>query len=118
MSIITGKAYGLAYTALAGKASGTDVAIALADAAICALEPMTAVQFLYKDRLGNEKREDLEKEYALCEGSPLKAAENGDINAVVTSEDLTQSVIAALDMLASKRVSTLDKKHSNLPIYR
>ena len=33
-------------------------------------------------------------------------------------EDLTQSVIAALDMLASKRVSTLDKKHSNLPIYR
>lgn len=118
VSIITGKAYGLAYTALAGKASGTDVAIALADAAICALEPMTAVQFLYKDRLGNEKREDLEKEYALCEGSPLKAAENGDINAVVTSEDLTQSVIAALDMLASKRVSTLDKKHSNLPIYR
>ena len=112
VSIITGKAYGLAYT------SGTDIAIALADAAICALEPMTAVQFLYKDRLGDEKREDLEKEYALCEGSPLKAAENGDINAVVAPEDLTQSVIAALDMLASKRVSTLDKKHSNLPIYR
>lgn len=118
ISVITGKAYGLAFTAMAGKASGADVVIALADSAICALEPMTAVQFLYKDRLGAEKREDLENEYKADQGSAFKAAENGDINAVVAPDELAGSVIAALDMLASKRVSTLDKKHSNLPIYR
>lgn len=118
VSVIVGKAYGAAYTAMAGKASGADVVIAVADAAICTLEPMTAVQFLYKDRLGEEKREDLEKEYVLTVGSPFKAAENGDIDDVITAEEIPAKVIAALDMLSSKRVSTLDKKHSNMPFYR
>ncbi len=115
VAVITGKAYGAAYTAMAGKASGSDVVFALADAEICALEPMTAVQFMYSDRLGSEKREDLEKEYVLSEGSPFKAAENGAITDIITVSELSEKVIAALDMLASKRVSTLEKKHSNLP---
>lgn len=116
IAVIVGKAYGTAYTAMAGKASGSDVVFAYADAAICALEPMTAVQFLYKDRLGEEKREDLEKEYMLSEGSPFKAAVNGAIDDIITAETTAEKVIAALDMMASKRVSTLEKKHSNMPL--
>lgn len=115
ITVITGKAYGAAFTALAGKASGADYVLAYPDAAVCALNPSTAVQFLYKDRLGEEKREDLEKEYVLTEGSPFKAAENGAVDDIVTAENAAASVVAALDMLASKRVSTLDKKHSNMP---
>lgn len=115
VTVITGKAYGAAFTAMAGKASGADYVIAYADSAVCALNPTTAVQFLYKDRLGEEKREDLEKEYALCEGSPFKAAENGAVDDIVTADTAANAVIAALDMLASKRVSTLEKKHSNMP---
>ena len=115
VAVIVGKAYGAAFTAMAGKASGSDIVLALADVEICALEPMTAVQFLYKDRLGEEKREDLEKEYALSEGSPFKAAENGAVDDIITADDLSAKVIAALDMLASKRVATMEKKHSNMP---
>ena len=115
VTVIVGKAYGAAYTAMAGKGAGADYVIALADAAVCALNPTTAVQFLYKDRLGEEKREDLEKEYILTEGSPFKAAENGAINDIVTEDAVANAVIAALDMLASKRVSTIEKKHSNMP---
>lgn len=115
VAVIIGKAYGAAFTAMAGKASGSDIVLAFADAEICALEPMTAVQFLYKDRLGEENREDLEKEYALTVGSPFKAAENGAVDDVITADEVGAKVIAALDMLASKRVSTLEKKHSNLP---
>lgn len=115
VTVITGKAYGAAYTAMAGSASGADIVLAVADAVICALEPMTAVQFLYKDRLGEETREELEKEYALTVGSPFKAAENGAVTDVIKVEEMAAKTIAALDMISSKRVSTLDKKHSNMP---
>ncbi len=115
ITVIVGKAYGAAYTAMAGKASGADVVLAYCDSEICALEPMTAVQFMYKDRLGECSREELEKEYIMTEGSPFKAAANGDITDVINPAEVADKVILALDMLASKRVSTLEKKHSNLP---
>lgn len=115
VTVITGKAYGAAYTAMAGSASGADIVLSLADAAICPLEPMTAVQFLYKDRLGEEKREALEEEYKLTVGSPFEAAKNGAVTDIITKEQMADKVIAALDMLASKRVSTVEKKHSNMP---
>ncbi len=115
ITVIVGKAYGAAYTAMAGKGAGADYVISYADAAICALNPTTAVQFLYKDRLGAEKREDLEKEYALSEGSPFKAAVNGAIDDIITADNAANAVIAALSMMASKRVSTIEKKHSNMP---
>lgn len=115
VTVITGKAYGAPYTAMAGSASGADVVLAVADSVICALEPMTAVQFLYSDRLGAEKREDLEKEYILTVGSPFTAAENGAVTDVITADEIAAKTIAALDMISSKRVSTLDKKHSNMP---
>ncbi len=115
VTVIVGKAYGAAFTAMAGKGAGADYVLAFADAAICALNPATAVQFMYADRLGNEKREDLEKEYILTEGSPFKAAVNGAVDDIITSDSAAQSVISALDMMASKRVTTLDKKHSNMP---
>ena len=99
----------------AGKGAGADYVIAYADATICALNPTTAVQFLYKDRLGEEKREDLEQEYALCEGSPFKAAVNGAVDDIITPDNAANSVLAALQMMASKRVSTIEKKHSNMP---
>ena len=113
--VIVGKAYGAAFTAMAGKGAGADYVIAYADAAICALNPTTAVQFLYKDRLGEEKREDLEAEYKLTEGSPFKAAVNGAVDDIITPDSAASAVVAALDMMASKRVSTIEKKHSNMP---
>ena len=115
ITVIVGKAYGAAFTAFAGKSSSADYVIAYADAEICALNPVTAVQFLYLDRLGEEKREDLEKEYVLTEGSPFKAAVNGAVDDVITKQEAAQSVINVHDMMASKRVSTLEKKHSNMP---
>ncbi len=115
ITVIVGKAYGAAFTVFAGKGSSADLCFAVADAEICALNPTTAVQFMYLDRLGEEKREDLEKEYILTEGSPFKAAVNGAIDDIITTDTVAENVIKALDMMASKRVNTLDKKHSNMP---
>lgn len=116
VTLITGKAYGAAYTCFAGKAASADYVIALENSVISALEPMTAVQFLYSDRLADTPRDVLIKEYAANEGSPFKAAEKGAVDDVIKAEDTAEKIIAALDMLASKRVSTVDKKHSVMPL--
>ncbi|MEG1886593.1 MAG: carboxyl transferase domain-containing protein [Oscillospiraceae bacterium] len=116
ITVITGKAYGAVYTAMAGKASNADVVFAWPDAQIAAMEPKTAVQFLYKERLKTEKREDLETEYINTVASAFEAAANGHIDDVITKAETPARVIEALEMLCSKRVSTMDKKHSNMPL--
>ncbi len=116
ITLITGKAYGSVYTAFAGKAAGTDVVFALHNAEIAALAPDTAVQFLYKDRLNGENRTKLVEEYIETVASPFRAAEKGLVDDIITREGMAGSVISALEMLVSKRVSTLNKKHSNIPL--
>ena len=116
ITLITGKAYGSVYTAFAGKAAGTDVVLALHGAEIAALAPETAVQFLYKDRLNGENRTALIDEYIDTVASPFRAAEQGLIDDVIAEDQVAGSVISALEMLVSKRVSTMDKKHSNIPL--
>ncbi len=117
IAVITGKAYGPAYIALAGRASGTDVVYAWPDATVSALEPLTAVSVLYKDRiLAGEKREDLAAAYAADAASPFEAAAKGHIDDVIEPAETYQRIVNALDMLSGKRVSTMDKKHSNMPL--
>lgn len=117
IAVITGKAYGPAYIALAGRASGADVVYAWPDAKVSALEPLTAVSVLYKDRiLAGEKREALAAAYEKEEASPFQAAAQGHIDDVIEPAETYQRIVNALDMLAGKRVSTLSKKHSNMPL--
>lgn len=117
ISVITGNAVGAAYTALAGRASGADVTFGWQNAVISALEPVTAVSVLYADRIDKgEKREELAKEYVVNEASVYEAAAGGYVDDVITPADTFAKVVSALEMLSGKRVSTLDKKHSNMPL--
>ncbi len=116
ISVVTGKAYGLAYTAFAGRGANADMVFAWPQAVISALDPVTAVQFLHKDKLDGTNRKDLEQEYATTEGSPFVAAAKGYIDDIIDPADTAQRVCNALELLASKRVSTLNKKHSNIPL--
>ena len=90
---------------------------ALDSSVIGTLEPMTAVQLLYKDRLmAGETREDLEKEYITDKCSAFNAAAKGYITDIITKEEIASKLVAATNVLASKRVSTMDKKHTNIPL--
>ncbi len=116
IAVITGNAISSAYIAFASKAAGNDFVFAWDTATISALAPMTAVQLLYKDRLaGGESREDLEKEYAQKE-SAINAAECGFIDDVIAPVDTAARLMSATSVLDSKRVSTLNKKHSNIQL--
>ncbi len=121
ISVITGRAYGPVYIAVAGKLAGADAVLAWPQAVISPLAPETAVQILWRDRLAamqdpTADREALAAEYAAEEGSPLKAAAGGYLTDVVAPEETKAKIAMLLEMLAGKRVSRLPKKHSNIQL--
>ncbi len=115
ITVITGAAYGAVYTCFAGEAAGCDAVFALEGSSIAALRPDTAVQFLMADRLDGANRAALESEYKAVSASPALAAGKGLVSDIITPGEMPARVLAALEMLESKRVSTLGKKHANLP---
>lgn len=116
ISVITGNAFAAAYISFVSEAAGPDLVLAWDNAAIGTVEPMTAVQLLYKDRLAaGEKRCDLEQEYKEVKCSPFNAAALGYVSDIIAAEDTAEKIVSALDILSSKRVSTLSKKHTNIP---
>jgi acetyl-CoA carboxylase carboxyltransferase component len=121
VSIVTGKAYGVVFTAMAGKSADADFTYAWDSAVISPLAPLTAVEFLWHDKLKGatdvkSAREKLAKEYCASVASATASAEKGAIDEVITASETRQVLISALDILSSKRVETLSKKHSNITL--
>ena len=121
LAVISGKAYGPAYIALAGKCANADITFALANAVISPLAPVTAVEFLSHDKL--KGTEDVEKarkvladEYAESEASAFVAAAKNAVDDIVTADELRQSITNAIEIMAGKRISKLPKKHGNMPL--
>ncbi len=115
ITVITGDAYGAVFTAMACNSGNADVVYALNNAKIGALAPETAVQFANPDGVDETKRAQLIQEYAE-ECSAVNAAAEGLIDDVISADEMHSKVVSALELLASKRVSTLDKKHTVLPL--
>lgn len=113
ISVITGKAVGAAYIMLAGRGSNADLVYAWDTSFVSPLDTKAAVAFLYNDRLANgENRAELEKEYEENLASPFTAAACGAIDDVFVPAETRAKIVAALDVLAGKRETTLPRKHS------
>ena len=113
ISVITGKAIGVSYIALAGKGANADMTIAWDSAVASPLDADSAVAFLFNDRLASgEDREALKKEYLDTIASPFTAAACGAIDDICAPADTRARVIAVLDILSGKRENTLPRKHS------
>ena len=113
ISVITGKAIGVSYIALAGKGANADMIIAWDSAVASPLDADSAVAFLFNDRLANgEDREALKKEYIDTIASPFTAAACGAVDDICAPADTRARVIAMLDILSGKRENTLPRKHS------
>mgnify|MGYP000033195052 FL=1 len=113
ISVITGKAVGAAYIMLAGRGSNADLVYAWDTSVVSPLDTKAAVAFLYNDRLANgENRAELEKEYEENLASPFTAAACGAIDDVFVPAETRAKIVAALDVLAGKRETTLPRKHS------
>ncbi len=121
VSVITGSAVGSAYIAMAGTGANADAVYAWPQAVLSGLAPETAVAILWNDKLAAMKnplteRAALVQEYAETEAAPFDAAKAGLVEEVIEPGETRARVIAALDLLAGKRVSRLPKKHSNIQL--
>lgn len=112
VTVVTGKAYGAAFTLMGSRALGADLALALETSVISVLAPETAVAFAMNDLITAEKsRADVEAQWIETYASPVAAAEAGAIDDVIPEAELRARVISALYMLAEKADGTPDRKH-------
>ncbi|HCC35327.1 MAG TPA: carboxyl transferase [Ruminococcaceae bacterium] len=117
ISLITGAAYGSVYILLAGRASASDAVLAWPQAVISALNPEASAAILMHGRLkSGETQDKLTQEYIDTQASAFAVAAMGYIDDVIEPAATRDKIYAALDMLAGKRVSTMSKKHSNMPL--
>lgn len=113
ITVYTGSAIGAAAVAF----GNADLRIAWPGAVISALEPLTAVEFFWHDKLKGAEdtaalRKQLAEEYAETEASPYEAAKASMVEEIIDPANTRSALISALEMLACKRVSRLPKKHS------
>ncbi|WP_442908254.1 acyl-CoA carboxylase subunit beta [Halobacterium sp. KA-6] len=121
LTVITRKAYGGAYDVMASKHLGADVNYAWPTAEIAVMGPKGAVNVLYREELDDaenpdELRDQLIDEYREEFANPYTAADRGYLDAVIEPTETRPRLIQDLEMLASKREESPDKKHGNIPL--
>lgn len=100
LSVITGKAVGIAYSVFASKGIGFDYSLACTTAQISPITADAAVNVVYADELKNgESREALANKYNELMANPLVAAKDGYIDNIIEPSALRPYIASALMML-------------------
>jgi acetyl-CoA carboxylase carboxyltransferase component len=121
VSVIIRKAYGGAYIAMSSKSLRGDINYAWPTAEIAVMGPDAAVNFVYRRELKEannsvEAKQRLSLEYRKKFANPYIAAARGYIDDVIDPRDTRPKLIRALQMLNSKEITNLPKKHGNIPL--
>ena len=119
VTVIVKDALGSAYLTMGSKSIGADVVYAWENAAIGMMDPAEAVKIMYAKEI--EAAEDSvalinEKtaQYAALQSSALAAARRGYIDDIIKAGETRQRVIAAFEMLVTKREDRPSKKHGTV----
>ena len=115
-TVITGKAYGAFYIAVAGTGANADITMAWTDSVISPLPPVTGAAIMWQDRMNvaKDKRDEVVKQYEAEECSAFKAAGEGYVEDVINPDDTRLKLYSAITMLSGKRVTSLPKKHGTI----
>jgi propionyl-CoA carboxylase beta chain len=121
LTVITRKAYGGAYCVMSSKHIRGDANFAFPTAEIAVMGPEGAVNILYRRELEEagdamEFRDARTREYREKFANPFVAAERGYIDEVIQPMDTRARLIAALELLATKRDHNPPRKHGNIPL--
>jgi propionyl-CoA carboxylase beta chain len=121
VTVITRKAYGGAYDVMSSKHIRGDVNLAWPTARIAVMGVEGAVNIIFRDELAaaadpETERVRLAREYEERFANPYIAAGRGYVDDVIEPRDTRPRVIAALEMLDSKRQVNLPRKHGNIPL--
>ncbi len=119
VTVVTGEAYGTAYLAMNSKSIGADMVYAWENASIGMMDATAAAKIMYADEIA--KADDsvaliAEKaaEYHALQSSALAAAKRGYVDDIIAPCDTRKRVIAAFEMLFTKREDRPDRKHGTV----
>lgn len=121
INVIIRKAYGGAYIAMSSKHLATDMVMAWPTAEIAVMGAEGAANIIFKNDIKNSDdpirtRADKVQEYRNRFATPFAAAARGYVDDVIEPDSTRPKIIAALEMLRSKRDSRPAKKHGNIPV--
>ena len=112
ITVILGHAIGASFVLLGSKALGADLVYAINDSEIGALSAESGVAFAWNDHISLKKtREQLINEWKANVSSPAVAAASGEIDDIISINELRARICSALLMLVKKgSVLTSDRK--------
>ena len=119
VTVVVGEAYGTAYLTMNSKSIGADVVYAWPNATIGMMDASAAAKIMYADEIAkaddsvaliNEKA----AAYREMQSSALAAAKRGYVDDIIEACDTRKRVIAAFEMLFTKREDRPDRKHGTV----
>jgi len=117
VTVIVRKAYGGAYDVMSSKHLRGDVNYAWPTAEIAVMGPKGAVEIIFRDEIGDEKKiEKRTADYKDRFASPFAAAHRGYIDDVIMPHNTRKRLCRALAMLRDKEQENPWKKHTNIPL--
>ena len=119
VNVVIGEAFGSAYLAMNSKSIGADIVYAWPDAKIGMMQAQSAVKIMYADEINNA--DDATKliseksaEYEKLQSSAFAAAKRGYVDYIIEACDTRKRIIAAFEMLYTKREDRPAKKHGTI----
>lgn len=119
INLILYRGYGSAYVSFNSKHVGADVVLAWPSAQVGMMEAKSAVRIMFNDEIAEGMLTSTEKnakqeEFEHMQSSPYAAASRGYIDDIIEPAATRKRVIVALEMLYTKRVPHIDRKHSTI----
>jgi acetyl-CoA carboxylase carboxyltransferase component len=121
VTLILRKAYGGAYLGMCSKYLGADMVLAYPSAEIAVMGASGAAEIIFAREIKNaENPQDVRaqriKEYEDQFSNPYRAAERGSVDDIIDPKDTRRKLAQAFDALETKRETSPDKRHGNIPL--
>jgi acetyl-CoA carboxylase carboxyltransferase component len=119
--LVTRKSYGGSYLAMCSRDLGADMAFAWPTAEIAVMGASGAANVIHRKEIKSAedpeaKRLEKIQEYEEIFSNPYRAANRGYIDSIIQPRQTRPRLIAALEMLKTKREARSPKKHGNIPM--
>lgn len=119
VNVVAGQAYGSAYVVMNSKALGADLVFAWPESSIGMMNAESAVRIMYAEEIEASKEapaliKEKAAEYEEAQSSAQAAASRGYVDAIIDPASTRKHVIAAFEMLYTKRAAVPAKKHGTV----
>ena len=117
VTIILGHAIGAAFVLLGSKSLGADIVYSLDSAEIGAMSATSGVAFAWDKYITEETtRESLIEDWKSSVASPAHAAESGEIDDIISTNEVRARICSALLMLSCKGLHSMVARRKVLPL--